>query len=166
MQGYWKKGFFGSLVVAGLAVGAVFGLTPLKEAVPFVQRVNQTTGEVDIVTTVKNKEMHYDEAVNKYWLKTYVQYRESYDWNLIQSTYDATYLMTAPEIRSEFTSFYNSPAAPHKVLKQFSKVLVKVTNISFVGDMAQVRFTKEVVPVGGRTEDAKTTRKTDCHHCV
>lgn len=85
------------------------GLTPLKEAVSFVQRVNDTTGAVDIITTVKNKEMHYDEVINKYWLSQYVRYRESYDWDLIQATYDATTLMSSPAVKSEFTAFYNQP---------------------------------------------------------
>ncbi len=149
----WKKGFFGSLAVSALAVGAVIALTPLKEAVPFVQRVNETTGAVDIVTTVKNKQMHYDEAVNKYWLAQYVRYRESYDWDMIQATYDATTLMSAPAVKSEFTAFYNQPTAPHKVLKQNFKIVAKVTNITFVGDLAQVRFTKQTLPAAGQSAD-------------
>ena len=149
----WKKAFFGSLVVAGLAVGAVFGLTPLKEAVPFVQRVNDTTGAVDIITTVKNKQMHFDEAVNKYWLSQYVRYRESYDWDMIQATYDATTLMSAPAVKSEFTAFYNQPNAPHKVLKQNFKIVPKVTNVTFIGDLAQVRFTKQTLPSAGQSTD-------------
>lgn len=149
----WKKGFFGSLAVSALAVGAVMGLTPLKEAVPFVQRVNDTTGAVDIITTVKNKEMHYDEVINKYWLSQYVRYRESYDWDLIQATYDATTLMSSPAVKSEFTAFYNQPNAPHKVLKQNFKIVSKVTNIAFVGDMAQVRFTKQTLPASGQSTD-------------
>ena len=144
----WKRVGIGCLVIVGLSVAAVMGLTPLKEAVPYVARVNDTTGAVDIMTTVKNKEMKYDEVTNRYWLSQYVRYRESYDWNTIQATYDATNLLSSPAIQTEFRNIYNHPAAPHKMLKNHFKTTVKVTNISFVGDMAQVRFEKRTIPVG------------------
>ena len=145
----WRYFGIGSLVVAGMAVAAVMGLTPFKEVIPFVARVNDTTGAVDILTTIKNKQMKYEEVINRYWLAMYVRYRESYDWDKIQATYDATNLLSAPQVQAVFKAFYNSPAAPHKILKQHAKVVVKVTNISFVGDMAQVRFEKRVIPVTG-----------------
>lgn len=144
----WKRVGIGSLVIVGLAVAAVMGLTPLKEAVPYVARVNDTTGAVDIMTTIKNKEMKYDEVTNRYWLSQYVRYREAYDWNTIQATYDATNLLSSPAIQTEFRNIYNHAAAPHKMLKNHFKTTVKVTNISFVGDMAQVRFEKRTIPVG------------------
>lgn len=148
----WRRFGFGSLLVAGLAVGAVMGLTPLKTVEPFVVRVNDTTGAVDIVTTIKNKQMTYDEVINKYWLAEYVRYRESYDWYTIQATYDATNLMSAPDVQAGFKNLYNSPQAPHRVLKQNSKIVAKITNISFIGDMAQVRFEKQTLPTSGQSE--------------
>ncbi len=155
----WKRFGSGSLLVAALSAGAVMGLTPLKEAVPYVARVNQTTGQTDIITTIKDKQMHYDEVINKYWLAEYVRYRESYDWNTIQATFDATNLLSAPDVQTAFKAFYNSPNAPHKVLKQHSKVVVKITNISFVGDIAQVRFTKQIMPTSGATEQTPPPQK-------
>lgn len=44
------------LFVAGAAVFAVAGLTPLKTAVPFVIRVDNNTGATDIVSIMKTKE--------------------------------------------------------------------------------------------------------------
>ena len=41
------------LFVAGAAVFAVAGLTPLKTAVPFVIRVDNNTGATDIVSIMK-----------------------------------------------------------------------------------------------------------------
>lgn len=148
----WRRFGVGALVVAGVACAAVMGLTPLKEAVPYVARVNETTGAVDIITSIKDKQMHYDEVVNKYWLAEYVRQRESYDWNTVQMSYDNTLLMSAPEVQIPFKNLYNSAAAPHKVLKNRFKVVAKVTNISFVGDVAQVRFEKQMMPITGETE--------------
>ena len=141
----------GGLVVAGMAVAAVMGLTPLKEVEPFTIQVDNNTGATEVKTSIKNKSMTYDEVINKYWLAEYVRYRESYDWNTIQATYDATNLMSAPDVQTEFKAFYNSPAAPHKILKQNAKVIAKINSIAFVGDMAQVRFTKQAMPSSGQS---------------
>ena len=144
----WKRVGIGGLVIAGLAVIAVTSLTPLKESVPYVMEVDKATGATNIVTTIKNKQMTYDEVINRHWLRQYVMFREGYNWNTIQATYDTTKLFNSPEVQAKYRAFYESPAAPHKVLKQNAEVLVKVTNVSFVGDMAQVRFEKQLVPVG------------------
>ncbi len=136
------------LLIMGLAIGAIAGLTPLKTVTPFVIRVDNNTGATDIVTQLKTSEKSYGEVINKYWLAQYVGYRESYDWQTVQSTYDATNLLSAPQIQAEFAKLYNNnPAAPHLVLKDQFKVIVKVSAISFVGEMAQVRFEKHLIPL-------------------
>lgn len=136
------------LLIMGLSVGAIAGLTPLKSVTPFVIRVDNNTGATDIVTQLKTAEKSYGEVINKYWLAQYVGYRESYDWQTVQSTYNATNLLSAPPVQSEFAKLYNkNPAAPHLVLKDQFKVIVKVSAISFIGEMAQVRFEKHLIPL-------------------
>lgn len=140
----------GCLVITGMAIGAVAGLTPLKEKQPFVVRVDNNTGATDIVTTLKKSEKSYGEVVDKYWLAQYVRYRESYDWQTIQNSYDATMLLSAPSIQGEFAKIYkDNPQAPHKVLKDQYKVVVNVKAISFIGQTAQIRFDKRMMPVTG-----------------
>ncbi len=136
------------LLIMGLAIGAIAGLTPLKTVTPFVIRVDNNTGATDIVTQLKTSEKSYGEVINKYWLAQYVGYRESYDWQTVQSTYDATNLLSAPPVQTEFAKLYiKNPAAPHLVLKDQFKVIVKVNAISFVGEMAQIRFEKHIIPL-------------------
>lgn len=136
------------LLIMGLSIGAIAGLTPLKTVTPFVIRVDNNTGATDIVTQLKTSEKSYGEVINKYWLAQYVGYRESYDWQTVQSTYNATNLLSAPPVQGEFAKLYNkNPAAPHLVLKDQFKVIVKVNAISFVGEMAQVRFEKHLIPL-------------------
>ncbi|WP_043903282.1 VirB8/TrbF family protein, partial [Kingella kingae] len=81
------------MILTGLAVGAVLGLTPLKTVQPFVIRVDNNTGVTDIVTTLKNEEKSYGEVVDKFWLAQYVRHREGYDWQTVQDTFDATILL-------------------------------------------------------------------------
>ena len=44
------------LLIAGLSVGAVAALSPLKVAYPFVLRVDNNTGATDIVSVMKERE--------------------------------------------------------------------------------------------------------------
>ena len=79
-------------VITCLSIAAVVMLTPLKTVQPFVIRVDNNTGLTDTVSVMKQRQDSYDEIVDKYFLKQYVQYRESYDWETIQTTFDATKL--------------------------------------------------------------------------
>ena len=138
----------GAMVLTGLAVGAVLGLTPLKTVQPFVIRVDNNTGATDIVTTMKKQEKSYGEVMDKFWLGQYVRYREGYDWQTVQDTFDATNLLSSPQDQAQFSQIYkDNPQAPHKILRDTSKVVVRVNAIAFVGNMAQVRFEKAVIPL-------------------
>lgn len=141
-----------SMLLVGLMAGAIAGLTPLKEVQPFVIRVDNNTGATDIVTTVKHKEESYGEVLDKHWLAQYIQYREGYDWQTIQDSYNATMLMSAPAVQGEFAKIYHdNPAAPHKVLKDTMKVVSQINAITFIGKTAQVRFEKRMIPLTGDT---------------
>jgi type IV secretion system protein VirB8 len=151
----------GCLVITGMAIGAVAALTPLKTVQPFVIRVDNNTGATDIVTTLKHSEKTYGEVIDKYWLAQYIKYRESYDWQTIQTTYDATMLLSAQPIQQEFAKIYNSnnQNAPHKILKDRFKVVVNVKAISFVGQMAQIRFDKQLIPLTGDLSKATSPQQ-------
>lgn len=140
----------GSLVLTGLLGGALIGLTPLKEVKPFVVRVDNNTGATDIVTTVKKQEASYGEVMDKYWLSQYIRYREGYDWQTIQDSYDATMLLSAPSVQAEFAKLYgDNPNAPHKKLKDAYKVVARINAITFIGKTAQVRFEKQTIALSG-----------------
>lgn len=151
----WRISFV-MIGITAIAVAAVAMLAPLKTVQPFVIRVDNNTGLTDTVSVMKNRQDSYDEIVDKYFLKQYVIYREGYDWETVQTTFDATKLMSNPNVKSEFEKFYGSENAPHKVLKNSRKVVVRVQSVAFLGDLAQVRFTKQSIAVGGSTEDEKT----------
>ncbi|ASK27168.1 VirB8 family type IV secretion system protein [Neisseria chenwenguii] len=138
------------LLITGLSVGAVAGLTPLKETRPYVVKVDNNTGLTEIVTVMKTQEQSYGEVIDKHFLNKYIQYRESYDWVTIQDSYDATMLMSSPEVQAAYAQIYNdNPQAPHKILKNQYKVVAKVKAITFIGKTAQIRFEKRMIPVTG-----------------
>lgn len=140
-------GIAAATTVAALAMAvALAAITPLKTVEPFIVRVDNNTGLTDVVATRKNQTIENDEVINKYWLAQYVRYRETYDWQTIQSTYDATMLLSSADEQARFGAIYDSPASPDKILENNYRVKVKVRNIAFLGDSAQVRFTKTTAP--------------------
>ncbi len=134
-----------SMFTTVLAVGAVMGLTPLKTVVPFVLRVDNNTGATDVMTSIRDtKTLKYDEAVDKYWLSQYVRYREGYDWWTVQAGYNASMLMSSAPIQNEIAAFFESAAAPHKVLRDRARVDIRIISITFFDNTAQIRFEKRV----------------------
>lgn len=142
-----------SCVCTALSIGAVMGLTPLKEVQPYLVRVDNNTGVTDLVTTLKTKEDTYGEVMDKYWLSQYVKYRESYNWYTVQSTYDASMLLSSPEIQADIGKFMASPAAPYKVFKDTTMVDIKILAVTWVGNTAQVRFERTIKKVNATDQD-------------
>lgn len=142
--------------ITALSVLAVCLLTPLKSVEPIVIRVDNNTGLTDMVSLMKERQDSYDEIIDKFNLKRYVEYREGYDWVTIQDTFNATKLMSNGNVAAEFEKFYATDNAPHKVLKNGYKVVVRVQSVAFVGGLAQVRFIKQRVPVGSGIDGQKS----------
>lgn len=136
-----------AVLMTVMSVGAIMMLTPLKRVEPFVLKVDNNTGMVDIVTTMKEQETSYGEVIDRYWLGQYIKYRESYDWWNVQDYYNAAMLLSAPAEQQNIADFFDSPAAPYKVLKDRVRVKTKIVSISWVGNTAQVRFEKQALPL-------------------
>lgn len=142
-----------SCLCTALSVVAIMALTPLKEVQPFLVRVDNNTGVTDLVTTLKTKEDTYGEVMDKYWLSQYVKYRESYNWYTVQSTYDASMLLSSPAIQTEISKFMASAAAPYKIFVDTTTVDVKILAVTWVGQMAQVRFERTIKKVNPTEAD-------------
>ena len=66
----------GAGALAAAAVTAVSVLAPLKTVEPYVVRVDEATGGVEVMTGLKGgKDLTYEEAVTKSFLATYLRAR-------------------------------------------------------------------------------------------
>lgn len=137
----------GSGAVAFAAVMAVAMLTPLKHVEPFVIRVDNSTGIVDVVESMKDGKTNYDEAMNKYFTQWYVRYREGYSKELAEDYYTNVGLMSVGLEQQKYYEFFNpkNPLSPMNVYGQFAKVKVRIKSTSFIkSNVALVRYTKEI----------------------
>ncbi|MBY4677959.1 virB8 family protein [Marinobacterium arenosum] len=139
-------------LVAFVAVGAVAALTPLKSVEPFVIRVDQSTGIVDIVQALQDGQANYDEVVNKYFLSKYIQHRErylpetrDYDRRVVGLMSDAA----TAQVYAEYTDPRRNPSAPIALYGDTARVDVSIKNISFISpQVALIRYTKKVERAG------------------
>ena len=120
----------GSSVIASLTSLALIGLLPLKTTIPYVLRVDNTTGHVDIVTTLKETTSSYGEVVDSYFLNQYVLNREGYDYNTLQTAYNTTALLSEEQVQQEYYALFEGKTARDKVLKDNAKIIVHVRSIT------------------------------------
>lgn len=129
------------------AVLAVVGLTPLKQVEPYVIRVDNSTGIVDVVDALTDGKTNYDEAVNKYFTQWYVRYREGYSKELAEDYYFNVGIMSNSLEQQKYFQVFNpkNPQSPLNVYGSYAKVKVRIKGTSFISpNVALVRYTKEV----------------------
>lgn len=137
----------GSGLAAILAIGAIAGLTPLKSIKPFVVRVDNATGMVDVVSELGDARTNYDEAINKYFIQWYVRYRQAYSAELLEDYYFAVGALSSPIEQKRYLKEIetSNPDSPIKVYGKTHRVRIDVKSISFMQpNLALVRYTKVV----------------------
>lgn len=155
----WKVAA-GACGVACTTAVALMMLTPFKEVRPYVIRVDNNTGQTDIVTMLDNKTTTQTEETAKYFSAMYVQLREGYDWYTIQEQINKAMLFSDANMQNQINTKFARPDAPHKIYKESQRVEIKITNTSIIDDkgLIQVRFTKSIVPTNGGSWDSQNQR--------
>ncbi len=139
-------------VAAGLAViatGAVAMLTPLKSTEPFVIRVDQTTGAVDVLRGLSAEDgpVRYDEAVSKYFLGQYVRQREGYLDPAAEDAFRLVSILSAPAEQRRWADLFrgSNPDSPQNLYGRDGEAIISIRAIGFINDgVANVRFHRTV----------------------
>jgi type IV secretion system protein VirB8 len=142
-----------------LAIAAVVGLTPLKRVEPFVIRVDNTTGIVDVVP-VYSGGVEQPEPVTRYFLQSYVSARERFVFAMAESDYSLVGAFQSSSLNVAWIAVWNrqNPGSPLNLYKDGTTVRVQVTAISFLrranglNDLAQVRFLRATRAGGSGAE--------------
>ena len=145
----WLSTAIMTFIVVVMAV-AIAAMMPLKTVEPFVIRVDNNTGFTDVAQPLANNKTTEGQEVDKYFLAKWVVNRESYDWQTIQNMSDTIELMSSNRVFSEYRNIItNKVTSPLFILKQDKKVMVRVSSVTFIDDVAQVRFIKFVKNANG-----------------
>ncbi|APG88064.1 type IV secretion system protein VirB8 (plasmid) [Sinorhizobium americanum CCGM7] len=151
----WSVAVIAGLLAVFLAV-AVLALTPLKTVEPFVVRVDNSTGIVDVVSALGSAPGTYDEAVTKYFAARYVRGREGYVWSEAEENFRTVSLLSAEAEQSRFAALYggSNPLSPQNMYGRTATSKVNIVSIALINaQVASVRYTKTVV----RGEEVRTT---------
>lgn len=133
-----------ALLVAMISVVAVCLLTPLKSVEPYVIRVDNTTGMVDIITSIKEANFSSNEALDKYFATTYVKAREGYYYDVLQSDYELVQILSYPNIASEYLKIYEGDKSRDQILQDDFEVQIDIVSVSLGNSagssIATIRF--------------------------
>jgi type IV secretion system protein VirB8 len=149
----------GACVLTVMAIVALMLLMPLKRVEPFVIRVDNSTGIVDVVPVFAgNTEM--SETVTRYFLDHYVTVCERFNFSTAESDYEECASLNAPARNSAWYALWDrgNPLSPLNVYKDGSNVRAQVSAITFFkrgsggDDLAQIRYTK-TRRIGGTGSD-------------
>jgi type IV secretion system protein VirB8 len=146
-------------LVALASAAALMLLMPLKRVEPFVLRVDNSTGVVDVVPVYAGH-AEMPEAVTRYFLDHYVTVCERFNFGTAESDYEECGAYhTAARNQAWYTMWTKTnPASPLNLYRDGSTVRAQVSSISFfergngVSDLAQARYTKAKRAAGGTDE--------------
>ncbi|TKB23476.1 virB8 family protein [Desulfopila sp. IMCC35006] len=136
-----------AICMAFLSTLAVTVLTPLKTVQPYVIRVDNTSGIVEVIDSLKNGKTMYEEVINRYFAQLYVRYREGYSRELASEYYTNVGLMSAGQEQQKFANYFNpkNPSSPLNEYGEYKKVSVKIFGTTFIKpEIALVRYAKLV----------------------
>jgi type IV secretion system protein VirB8 len=144
---HWMAGAGWACAVASTVALAL--LMPLKRVDPFMVRVDNSTGIVDVVP-VYTGHAAIDEAVTRYFLTHYIMVCERFNFATAESDYEECGAFHAAQRNQAWYALWNTtnPASPLNVHKDGSSVRAQVESVSFfkrangVQDLAQVRYLK------------------------
>ncbi|MGE4409601.1 MAG: virB8 family protein [Sphingobium sp.] len=137
-------------VSGGLAIVSVIalaGLTPLKTVEPFVIRVDNANGIVDVVSGLKAGPAKYDDVVAKWFAARYVRGREGYNASEAEMNFRTVALMSAPAEQERFAEWYRgrNPNSPQNVYGDRATAKIKIKTIALIGKhVMQVRYVRTV----------------------
>ena len=149
----------GACVLTAIAITALMMLMPLKRVEPFLVRVDNSTGIVDVVPAFAgNAEM--PETVSRYFLDHYVTVCERFNFSTAESDYEECSSFHAPARNNTWVSMWDrsNPLSPLNLYKDGSNIRAQVGAITFFKrgnggeDLAQIRYTKNR-RVGGTGSD-------------
>jgi len=143
-------------ILAGVSIFAIAGLTPLKTVEPFVVRVDNSTGIVDVVSALTSTAGSYDEAVTKYFAAKYVRAREGYVWSEAGENFRTIALLSTQPEQARFAALYrgSNPASPQNTYGRNATSRVNIASISLINSkVVSVRYMRTIT----RGDDIRTT---------
>lgn len=144
----WRVAAAGWLCAVASAI-AVTLLMPLKRVEPYLIRVDNSTGVVDVVPVYTGHAL-LGEAVDRYFLTHYITVCEQFDYAMAERDYEECGAFNSAPLNQAMYAKWNraNPSSPLNVHKDGSIEIVRIESVSFfkrasgAPELAQVRYTR------------------------
>lgn len=151
---------FISISITFLALLSLVLITPLKTVEPYVIRVDNTTGMVDILTIMDEREISQNEALDKHFITQYVKAREGYYFDMLNQDYIFVQLLSSPEVAATYRAIYSGENSREARLGNSTKVEVEILSV-VLGDSngvktATIRTNLKTINKNSREESVST----------
>ncbi len=137
-----------SAVLAGLAMGCLALLLPLKSFEPYVIEVDKTTGFMEIKRPLADGDLTQSEAITRMNVVRYVKARETYDPAAVQDNFDLAQLLSTGDAGRDLVNLY-SPSSQTNPVNRFgrqTRVLTTIKSVQIPNNRtAIVRFSTQRV---------------------
>jgi type IV secretion system protein VirB8 len=157
-QRAWRVAVASALLTLMLGA-ALVALMPLKRVEPFVIRVDNTTGIVDVVPSYDGQSAP-GELVHRYFLGHYVRLRERFNPASAEQDYYEVAALSSPAVGQDWIGLWQkgNPRSPLERYRDGTTIRVEVRSVSFfergsgTRDLAQVRYARLTRPAAGGAE--------------
>lgn len=151
----WIYSLLTTITIAILGL-AIHYLTPLKERVPYLIRVDSSTGIAETLTQFEMQNAHFNqnerEALDRYFLGRYIHAAEGYNYNLRTANYNEILMMSSPVVGETYRQSIETrnPKSPINVLGKTSTAEITIRSISWPDTdgkeekTAHVRFIRQI----------------------
>ena len=156
-----------AVVIAVFEAVALIMLMPLKTVEPFVIRVDNNNGNVDVVSTLTETagavREEAQDVLDKYWIGQYIRHREGYRWETRDYSRHLIGLMSGSHVQQDYAVYTNpkeNPQAPVVLYGRNAQVNITVKAVSMINTemvdgvkhvTALVRYAKESKKLGERS---------------
>lgn len=144
----WKICYFFIGLCVFLTV-IIFTMVLLQEKEIVLIRVDNRTGEAEILSKLSETEITQDEAIDKFFASRYLALREQYDYFSLQSDYEIVQLFSNPSVKDEYIEIFNRSDSPDIVFGEEFNIKIDTVSIT-ISDatepyrLASIRFKKRI----------------------
>lgn len=127
-----------AFIITFMTIISLFMLLPIVETKAMIVRVPQSLDRVARVQPLmKNPRDDANQAVMDWFVKNFVEVRESYDIDRQERFNVRVWVLSSPKVYSEYAGFYKGDQSPTQRYERHTKRLVNVKNIKVLETLSQ-----------------------------
>lgn len=139
--------FFAGLCIFLAAI--ILALVLLQEKEVVLIRVDNRTGDAEILSRLSDVTITQDEAIGKFFASRYLALREQYDYFSLQNDYEMVQLFSSPSVKEEYLEIFERSDSPDVVYGEDFNIKVDTVSITISEAtepyrLASIRFKKRI----------------------